>query len=149
MSAWFMLFFSRCISSDWAWPADFWSAQSCFGYSCYWSHWYWRQMTLIVNREFIHKIADFTIHCPPQMLIKSGPSIILFWNVAIIKAYHGFFFFKKLSSNPMATQYCHEPLVWNLIKDIFDSNVCRIHLIPFFLIITENIPEIQKLCNFF
>lgn len=66
ISAWFVLFFSRCTSTDWTWPADFWSAQFYFGDSRHWSHWYRRQMTLIVNREFIHRLADFTAHCPLQ-----------------------------------------------------------------------------------
>lgn len=81
--------------------------------------------------------------------LKLVPVSIPFWNVGIIKACHGFLFFKKLSSNPMAAQFCNEPLVWNLIKDIFKNNVCYVNLIAFILIITENIPEIQKPCNFF
>lgn len=106
MSAWFILLFSRCVTSRWTSPADFWSAQfydvlleilAIEGIKCEQRTYYYPQ-----TWRFYGSLP--LCRTQMKMMTKTGPSNNLHSErFPLVRPIHWFLSSKKLSSNPMAT----------------------------------------------
>lgn len=115
MSAWFILVFSKCITSHWTSPADFWSAQfydvllevlAIEGIGVE-GKWHWSRTENLLSSTGL-QISLFITLSRPQMniLTKTGPSNNLHSErLSLLRAIHWFLSSKKFSSNPMATKF--------------------------------------------